>query len=157
MNRLITKYYPMFELYQALRSQLMGILTDEQLDFRPASNNESLAELCLDIGHTQTAYIDSFRTFRMSFENKGPAPDPTVAALRSWYNQLDAELRQVIAGLTDETISSRKIYRGENFELLPNIQLDVYKEALLIFYGKVSVYLKCMEIELPEQWREWIG
>jgi IS605 OrfB family transposase len=32
-----------------------------------------------------------------------------------------------------------------------------YKEALLIFYGKVSMYLKAIGKILPEQWQEWIG
>jgi hypothetical protein len=35
--------------------------------------------------------------------------------------------------------------------------LEIYKEALLIFYGKTSVYLKATGKELPEQWLAWIG
>jgi len=49
------------------------------------------------------------------------------------------------------------IDRGGDFKLPPRIQLEVYKEALLIFYGKTDVYLKAMGKALPTQWREWIG
>ncbi len=77
--------------------------------------------------------------------------------LIAWYAQLDADLHHVIEGLSDEVIKQRKIDRGPDFRLSPQIQLDVYKEALLIFYGKVSVHLKSMGKALPQQWREWIG
>ena len=49
------------------------------------------------------------------------------------------------------------IDRGHNFLLRPNIQLEVYKEALHIFYGKTSVYLKAMGKERPQQWQDWIA
>lgn len=39
----------------------------------------------------------------------------------------------------------------------PTFQLEVYKEALLIFYGKASVYLKAMGKPRPPQWRERIA
>jgi hypothetical protein len=39
----------------------------------------------------------------------------------------------------------------------PTFQLEVYKEALLIFYGKASVYLKAMGKPRPQQWQEWIA
>jgi hypothetical protein len=40
---------------------------------------------------------------------------------------------------------------------LPTEQLDVYRGALLIFYGKVGVYLKAIGVTLPPQWQAWIG
>jgi hypothetical protein len=43
------------------------------------------------------------------------------------------------------------------FSPLPKAQLDVYREALLIFYGKVTVYLHAIERPLPGQWGDWIG
>lgn len=36
-------------------------------------------------------------------------------------------------------------------------QLDTYREGLLIFYGKISVYLKAMGRPRSEAWRSWIG
>jgi len=43
------------------------------------------------------------------------------------------------------------------FSPLPKEQLDTYREALLIFYGKVSVYLKSMGKTRSKEWRDWIG
>ncbi|MFP4346453.1 MAG: hypothetical protein ACLFU8_17340 [Anaerolineales bacterium] len=39
----------------------------------------------------------------------------------------------------------------------PHVQLEIYKEALLIFYGKVSVYLKALGKVPSEHWQAWIA
>ena len=49
------------------------------------------------------------------------------------------------------------IDRGEDFKVPPRIQLEIYREALLIFYGKVMVYLKAMDKPRPDIWNAWIG
>jgi len=51
----------------------------------------------------------------------------------------------------------RSDFEESVFSPLPKQQLDIYREALLIFYGKVSVYLKSMGRARPPEWREWIG
>jgi hypothetical protein len=53
-------------------------------------------------------------------------------------------------------IKTRQIDRG-GWSLPPLIQLEVYKEALLIFYGKVGVYLKAMGKPRSQQWQDWIA
>jgi hypothetical protein len=58
-------------------------------------------------------------------------------------------------------LTRRRIVRGD-FEVghfSPSIreQLDVYREALLIFYGKASVYLRALDKTLSPQWQTWIG
>jgi hypothetical protein len=37
------------------------------------------------------------------------------------------------------------------------LQLDVYRHALLIFFGKASIYIKAMNRSLPEQIQSFIG
>ena len=165
MNTLITEHLPAtyFSEYQALRSQLLAILADDDLGFGAGGANESLAELCRGIGEVERSYIDSFRTFRQDFDYRNPDPRLTdsVAALSAWYAELDDELRRTLEGLTEDDIANRQIVRGvpgpEEFSLSPAQQLDIYREALLIFYGKVSVYLKQMGRPLPGDWQEWIG
>ena len=156
MNSIITDYYPIFEMYQALRNQLLDILTDEDLAYRLNGQTENLAELCRDIGETEEAYIQAFQTFKQEFNYQHEAIT-TVQQLRVWWTRLDEELKTAVSALTPDDIQNRTIYRGENFQLPPHINLTVYNEALLIFYGKVSVYLKAMGKPLPQQWQEWIG
>jgi hypothetical protein len=158
MNSIMTEYYPVFEMYQALRNQLMEIITDEDLKFRPDENNPTLGYLCKEIGEVEYAYIQSFKTFRQdfSYRNVEVDLDQSVERLSTWFTQLDGELKHTVENLPEEDIQNRKIDRGGDFILAPQIQLEVYKEALLIFYGKVSVYLKALEKPFPQQWQAWI-
>ncbi len=41
--------------------------------------------------------------------------------------------------------------------MLVELQLDVYLQALLIFLGKATIYLKAMNKPLPQQIQEYIG
>ena len=159
MNRLMIDYYPVFELYQALRSQLMAMVSDEDLSFRPGGENLPLGILCREIGETEVSYIQSFKNFSQDFiyRNEEAGLEGSVARLTAWYEQLDGELKTAMTFFTDEELENRRIDRGGNFIISPRIQLEIYKEALLIFYGKVSVYLKAMGKTLPEQWLAWIG
>lgn len=158
MNSIITHYYPIFQTYQELRDILMENLEDEDLGYRPTAQNSTLGELCREIGEVEQDYIDSFKTFRLDFcyHNEQPGLESSVALLSAWYAALDRELRAAIESLSEDDIRTRKIDRG-HFSLPPQIQLDVYKEALLIFYGKVSVYLHAMGKTLPQRWQEFIG
>ena len=80
-----------------------------------------------------------------------------MAALSAWYAELDQSLKEAIEGLSEEQLQSQRVVRGPNFELPPRIQLNIYQEALLIFYGKASVYLKALNKPVSEQMRDWIA
>ncbi len=159
MNSVMRDYYPIFALYQALRTQLMELLTDEDLQYRAGEANPTLGALCREIGETEHAYIASFKTFRHDYSYRHPEPalGGSVPALSSWFTELDDQLKETVEGLSDDDLEHRVIDRGGDFRLPPRVQLEVYKEALLIFYGKVDVYLKAMGKVLPSQWQEWIG
>ena len=152
-----------FPEYQALRDQLMEILSDDDLGLRLGGETASLGMLCREIGEIEHAYVESFRTFRQDFSYRNPDPglERSVAALKAWFAELDHALMTAVEALSEDDIASRKIVRGDfeadYFSPLPKVQLDVYREALLIFYGKVSVYLRAIERPLPQQWLDWIG
>jgi hypothetical protein len=65
MNSILADYYPTFRLYQALRSQLMELLNDDDLRFTPGGDNPPLGALCVEIGEVEHAYIQSFQNGRM--------------------------------------------------------------------------------------------
>jgi hypothetical protein len=158
MNSLIENYYPTFELYQSLRMQLMDIITDEELMFHPGGENMTLGALCRQIGETQQSYIESFINFTQDFSYRNPQPGlaESVDRLVIWYADMDRELKSVVSALSEDDLLNRTIDRGGGFVIPPAIQLEIYKEALLIFYGKVDIYLKMMGKPRPEQWAAWI-
>jgi hypothetical protein len=146
-------------MYQALRDQLMEILRDNDLDFRPGGKNPSLGALCLEIGEVEVAYIKSFETYTLDFSYRYPEPEiaGSVSQLAAWFKSLDSELEAIIGGLSEEEIQNRQIDRGAGFRVLSLTQLQIYNEAILIFYGKVSVYLKMINKVPSERWVHWIG
>lgn len=159
MNNLVTQYFPIFKLYQAVRGQLLEVLTDEDLKYELGGETLPLGALCKEIGEVQQAYIDSFKTLTQNFDYHHPDPDMTlnVAKLKSWYAELDAELDRVIEGFSNEELASKIVDRGGGFTVPIHIQLDIYKEALIIFYGKASIYLRAMRKPRPHQMAEWIA
>jgi hypothetical protein len=139
----------------------MKILADDDLGYRVGGTNPSLGALCREIGDIERSYIESFKTFRLDFEyrNADPRLETSVAALSSWYADLDSELSAVLEDLSEEDVANRTIDRTDFPGFAPHlrVQLDIYKEALLIFYSKVDVYLRALEKTPTEHWRKWIG
>ena len=165
MNPLIRDHLKetFFEEYHSLRGQLMAILADDDLRFQLGGESATLGALCREIGQIEYAYVESFRTFTQDFgyRNEDPRLERSVDALVAWYADLDREMTAVLETLGEDDILNRRIVRGdfdaEFFSPLPRVQLDIYREALLIFYGKVSVYLRAMGRPLPGDWSDWIG
>ena len=60
MNSIIQEYYPIFQMYQSLREQLMDSLTDEDLAYSPGGDNMTLG-FRRDIMQVEE-YADGFAT-----------------------------------------------------------------------------------------------
>ena len=138
------------------RNELFDALTDADLTFSPGGDNRPLGELCVSLGETQHSYAVSFRTFQADFdyryEDRSIAGD--ISRLRAWHTALDAELNAALVGLF-EADAKRTIARdGEYIPLAEH--LLVFNEALLLFYGKVFVYLKARGTKMPNKWGAWI-
>jgi hypothetical protein len=165
MNSLVRDHLPAtyFAEYQLLRGELMELITDADLAFRPAEGALSLGELCREIGEIEHTYVEALHTFQQDFgwRQTDPELERSVTALTTWYASLDRDLLGAIEALTDDDIANRRIQRSdygvEDFSPLPAQELDIYREALLIFYGKASVYLRLLGKTFPAHWSEWIG
>ena len=158
MNQLMRDYFPTFHEYQTLRDALLATLSDADLSFTPGGENRALGELCREIGETERIYIDSIKARKMDFGGYG-ASDASLAGsverLKAWYAELDAELRETLEALTDEQLME-PVDRG-GWSLPIRFQLEVYKEALLLFYGKADVYMRALGRTPSERWRQWVG
>ena len=166
MNPLVSDHLAetYFTEYQELRPQLMALLTDADLAFRPGPATFTLGALCREIGEVEHSYVDALRTFRQDFAwtNPDPAIEHSVTALTSWYGELDRDLAAALEALTGDDLKNRRIQRyldsgADAFTLSPMQELDIYREALLIFYAKVSIYLRLMGRRLPPIWQDWLG
>jgi len=152
-----------FKEYQFLRDELVGVLSDDDLAFRVGGTTVTLGELCVEIGEIEHSYVEALRTFKQDFgwRNSDTQVVRNVAALAAWFADLDRDLLAAIEALTEHEAANRRITRDdvdvEGFSPLAAQELDIYREALLIFYAKVSIYLRAMGRDLPGHWGNWIG
>ena len=115
MNRIISEQFGLFRLYQRLREQLLATISEDDLSFSPGGSNPTLGELCLEIGETERAYIDSFHTFtqRFDYRHSDRGLSGSVAGLKVWFEELDAELYAAIEALGDSaTIEDLVAFMG---------------------------------------------
>ena len=157
MTRFLEEEREVLSATQELRRQLLAMLTDADLGFRPAEGCLTLGELCREIGEVEYAYIESFRTFRYEFGCRhDEAVSGSVERLAAWYEELDRELWEVLERV-EEADLSRSVDRGGGFTPPVTVQFHIYREALLIFYAKADVYLKALGKQVSGTWQSWIG
>ena len=157
MNRLMQEKWPWIEGSHGMRSQILGILTDANLAFSPGGQNISLGALCREIGDVEYAYIQSLKTFTQdwSYHNTEAGLETSVTRLSAWYEELDKEMNATLSAFSDEDIT--KTIDRSGYPMPLPLQLDAYLQALMIFFGKATTYLKAMNKPLPETIQEWIG
>ena len=158
MNTLVERELPLLEETLSLRTRLLEILTDADLG-HALPGNPSLGELCREAGQLDRTYIDSFRTFEVDWTREGPAPrgvETEVSVLRDWYSRSEAALKDALGALSEPEVQGKQVDRG-GYSVPVGVQFHIYRESVLIFCGKVSVYLRSLGKEFPEQWQQWIG
>lgn len=159
MNVIVQQEFPVLKQTIALRTQLFEAITEEDLAFGLAGDNPTLGQLCKKMGEIQQTYIVSFREFKQdwSYQYEDASVTTDLNALKAWFDKLDADLFNALEMLSDEDIQSKTIERGHGFSPPVRVQFHIFREALLIFYAKVSVYLKALSKDMPQQWQAWIG
>ncbi len=159
MNSFMKQFGTIYHLTQIMREQLMDILTDGDLTFTPGGSNPTLGDLCKEMGEVEYTYIESVKQLKhdWSYRNLEAGLASHVAQLKAWYQQLDADLKTAMENLTDEDLNKMVARNTGESAVTVGTELHIYREALLIYYAKIAVYLKALNKTMPEQWQGWIG
>ena len=91
-----------------------------------------------------------------AYRNTDAGIESSVSRLTEWYHELDAELQAVVAAFTDDDLAQVVLREESGYTMQVEMVLDVYIQALLIFFGKAVVYLKAMQKPLPDSVKNWI-
>lgn len=158
MNRYMQEKWPWIEGTHGMRSQLIDSLSDADLAFSPGGQNMTLGALCREMGEIEHSYIQSLKTFQQDWTYRYPEAglESSVAQLKAWYQTLDEEMKATVSALSDDDLT-KTVVRGGDFVMPVDLQLDVYLQALLIFFGKATVFLRAMNKALPQNFQEVIG
>lgn len=153
---MLQEKWPWIEGSHGMRDEMLDTLTDDDLKFSPGGQNQTLGALCREMGEIEHSYIQSLKTFKQdwSYHNTEPGLETSVARLKAWFQSLDEEFKAAVSAIPDE--DAAKLIDRNGFEMPVNMQLDVYLQALLIFFGKATVFLKAMNKPLTDKIRDWV-
>ncbi len=157
MNRIMNKQWPWIEAAHGMRSELLDLLSDADLAFTPGGQNMPFAALCREMAETEYTYIQSLKTLKhqWSYQQTEASGMSSTARLKAWFHMLDDEMHEAMTAFSDEDVN-KPIDRGGE-AVTVEFQLEVYLQAVLIFLGKASIYLKAMNKPLPPFFQEYIG
>lgn len=142
-----------------MRDHALTLLSGADLDLTLPGHNPSLGGLLVEMGDLQDVYTHSFETFTFDWDHRRQSqPTPlTVAGLRDWFDAHDKAMKAALDRFTDEELQHDRIDRGGGFIISPFGQHQVYREAVYIAYGKLSVYLRALERDAGEDWAGYVG
>lgn len=125
--------------------------------FNPGGENTSLGALFREIGEIEHSYTQSLHTFEQdwSYRNREAGLESSVARLKAWNQTLDEEMKATVSALSDEDL--KKTVNRNGYAMPLDMQLDVYLQALLIFFGKATVFLRAMTRTYPQDIVDYIG
>ncbi len=144
------------EAFHEMRGKILSSLTDSDLSFAVAGN-PTLGELLADFASVEDSYAESFTSLKQDWTAYKPgAALSSVAAYIAAFDATFGKLKSALSGYTMEQGKTVTVNRG-GWEPTLAQQFDTYVQAVLIIFGKLTIYLKAMGKPLPERWTEWVG
>ena len=145
--------------HHSMRGHLLTVVSDADLAYKLPGRNPSLGEVLVEMGEIQGVYTHSFETFTLDWAHrKLPPPAPlTIASLKAWFEAQDEAMNSALSHFSEDELQIDQIDRGHGFIASPFVQHQIYREAVYIVYGKLSVYLKALERDAGDEWAAWVG
>jgi hypothetical protein len=138
-----------------MRDEALATLTDADLAFNPGGQNLTQGALFREMGEIEYSYVQSLKTFKQDWDYHNSEVGNTVAGLQAWFKTLDADMKDAISAFSDEDLS-KTVKRESGYEMPIEFQMDAYLQALMIFFGKLSVTLKAMDKPLTQAMKDWV-
>ncbi|MBI1280874.1 MAG: hypothetical protein GC179_22310 [Anaerolineaceae bacterium] len=158
MNSYMDSKWSWIEGTHGMRNGLVATLSDADLTFCPGGQTMTLGALCREIGDIENSYIESLKNFKQSFSDRNTEAgmETSTTKLLEWYKKLDDEMKDVVSAMAEADLK-KEVERPGGFKAPIDIQLDIYLQALLIFFGKITIYLKIMNKPMDKTIQEYIG
>jgi hypothetical protein len=158
MNSYMENKWSWVEGSHGMRNGLVGTLTDADLAFSPGGQTMTLGALCREMGDIEHAYLQSLKDFTQDFTYRSTEPgiETSAAKLVAWYQKMDDDLKATVTAFSDDDFK-KIIERSGGFKVPVDMQLDIYLQAILIFFGKITIYLKIMNKPMDKTFQDYIG
>jgi hypothetical protein len=158
MNRFMEERWSWIDGTHQMRLGVIDSVSDAELAFNPGGLCMTLGALCREMGEVEYSYVQSLKTFKQdwTYRKTEAGMDSSIAQLKTWYQALDDEMKATVAALSDADLQ-KNLERFSGFSVPVEMQLDIYIQAMLIFLGKATIYLRAMNKSLPPSMQEYIG
>ena len=127
--------------------------------FNPGGQNVSLGGLFRHMGEIEQSYIRlPSKYFEQDFSYRSPDPtiETSIVQLKSWFQNLDETFKTTLSAIPDAD-AEKMIERPSGNTIPPGLQVDVYVQAMMIFFGKTVVYFRAMNKALPPSVEEYVA
>ena len=155
MNMSKDEKWQWIEAAQGMRVQLLDLLSDSDMAFTPGGQNMTLEALYREMGDIEYTYIQSLKGLKQEWSYRSTDTLDSLARVKAWLQALDEQLGALVVAFSEEDMS-RQVDRGGEAVTVA-FQLDVYLQAVLIFLGKASIYMRALDRPLPQLFLEYIG
>ena len=155
MNRLMKRYPELMELNQKLRRDVLDAISDEDLGHTLGGDTLSLAELPLQQNRWKDDYVQAWSTLELRHGSQSAPEQQTVVGFKLWFGSIEQDIRTTLEAMSDEELS-RPVKRG-TYSLPLEITACTYRESLIIFAGKASLYLHSLGGPLSAHLKGFVG
>ena len=156
MNQIETEFFGLLDMTHGVRDQAIGTIAAADLAFA-VEGGRTLGELVQNLGDVEWQYSQSFKTMKQDFSLPAPDREKVTSgdAAVEWFHGLDVDLKAALSALSDEELA-KPIDRG-GWQMPVMVNFHTYREAVLILFGKLDIYLRALGKDLPEEWVAWVG
>jgi uncharacterized damage-inducible protein DinB len=135
----------------------LGLITDEDLRYA-LPGNPTLGAVFRELGEVQQSYIDSFKTLKQewTYEHADKDVETSKEKLGAWFKHLNDAMNAAVVAFDNATLDEKKLDRGGDFMATPREQMQMFGDAVFIFTGKVSAYLRALG-KATDQWKSYFG
>lgn len=156
MNQIETEFFGLLDMTYNVRNGAIATLDGGDLTFS-LPGCPSVGEVLQAFGDVSASYADSFKTMKQDFSvtAAGRAGITSGETAIEWLAGLDAELKAALSALSDDDLV-KPIDRG-GWQMPVMANFHTYREAVLILFGKLDIYLRALGKDLPEEWVAWVG
>ena len=155
MNRFMKRYPELMEANQKLRHDVLDAISDEDLTHTLGGDTLSLGDLLLQQGRWEDDYVQAWHTLEMRHTSRSAPEHQTVTGFRTWFHSIEQSIRATLEAMSDEELS-RPVKRGSHSVPL-EITAYTYRESLIIFAGKASLYLRSLKRPVSAHLTSFVG
>ena len=140
---------------RALTYDLLRSLPYAVMNFSPHPDFGTFARQIRHLGDIQACYLVALQTGTMDFTSRRRqrALEQSKEHLDAYLQDLDAQLAEVLAGLTSERLAQPIAWEGEQVSVLRHLMRLLQHETL--HHGILAFYAKIADLPLPHSWRAW--